>query len=65
MLELFLRKLRFLKLSAHRFPIRTRYVLMVVSLASIAFNSDAQTSVVRVPQAPASLTLTLPINVGL
>jgi hypothetical protein len=46
------------------FSIGIRYALGVVFSASLAFNSPAQTSVVRIPSAPSSATLTVPIETG-
>jgi hypothetical protein len=49
---------------SHRFSIRIRYVQVAAFSASIAFNSAAKTSVVRIPRGPASVTLTVPIEAG-
>lgn len=49
---------------SHRFSIRILYVVMAGFSASVAFNSAAQTSVVRIPKGPASVTLAVPIEAG-
>jgi hypothetical protein len=45
------------------FSLRIRYVVVVAFSAS-AFNSAAQTGVVRIPRAPASFILNVPIRTG-
>src|SRR5258708_6390123 len=46
------------------FSLCIRYVVVVAFSASTAFNSAAQTGVVRIPRAPASVILNVPIRTG-
>jgi len=49
---------------SHPFSLRIRHVVVVAFSASIAFNSAAQAGVVRIPRAPASVILNVPIRTG-
>jgi hypothetical protein len=49
---------------SHPFSLRIRYVVVVAFSACIAFNSAAQAGVVRIPRAPASVILNVPIRTG-
>jgi len=49
---------------SHPFSLCIRYVVVVAFSAPTAFNSAAQTGVVRIPRAPASVILNVPIRTG-
>ena len=46
------------------FSMCIRYVVVVAFSAFVAFNSAAQGGVVRIPRAPASVRLNVPIRTG-